>query len=1071
MFNWKTLTSGAAVSIMALAAAPVAEAQVTTSSIRGQVTSEAGAPVSGATVTVVNLSSGLTRSIVTDASGSFYVRNLPVGGYSVEAAGSNLQAQRIDNVGLNLGDTTDVNLVLEPSADDTRMLDAIVVTSSAANTGAVAVGPSATFGLQTLQSAPAINRDIRDIIRTDPRLFIDEGDVDGLQCAGGNPRFNSLTVDGVRLNDSFGLNSSGFPTERQPFSFDAIEQVAVELAPFDVQYGGFTACNINAVTKSGGNEFHGALFFDTTNDTLTGSSLEDDDVDVGDFTEERYGFSIGGPIVQDKLFFFASYEKLEGANRFDRGPVGSGAVNEVLGLTQADLNEIAQIARDVYQYDPGVVPVSFPNEDEKLLVRLDWDINNNHRANFVYNYNDGFNIVESDGDADEFEFSNHLYERGAELNSYVGSVFSDWTDKLSTEFRLGYIELDNRQISVGGTDFGEIQVRTQNGPNRATVYLGGDDSRQSNKLSYDLWNFVARANYQLNNQHLLTFGYEREQLEIFNLFIQHSETEIRFSSIDDFRNGVASRLEYNNAPSNNPGDAAADWGYAINTLYAQDEWALDNGLTIVAGLRYDFYESDDVPEENVGFTADYGFSNSENLDGADLLQPRLGFTWDVNDDLSLRGGVGLYSGGNPNVWLSNNYSGNNVLQFGARLSDGGLADLFAIPYTAAEEGVPNAPGYAIPQEVFDSVATGTGRNFEINALDPDFDLPSEWKYALGATYFLDVPIEGPASFLGGEYVLNGDVQFSQRQDNAVIRRLDLVPAAPIIGGLIPQFDSPAENDAFILTNGEDTEAFNVGVSVSKDYDNGIDWTFGYSYTDSEDELPMTSSVAFSNYNNRAFVNPNAPGVATSNFEIQHRFTFLANFEKEFIQGFPTKLSVFGQANEGRPISFAFDNANNFFGFTPFLDDDPGAGGLQLYIPTGPSDPLVQFGPDFDQEAFFEYLADNDLNQFAGGFAERNGVDGSWWSKIDLKFEQEFPGLRPQDNSSAFIIIDNFTNLLNDEWGILNEATFPQVRRIVDGAPSDDNTQFVFNEFIPLNAESRVGSASLWSIRLGVRYEF
>ena len=311
------------------------------------------------------------------------------------------------------------------------------------------------------------------------------------------------------MNDGFGLNSNGYPTERQPFPFDAIEQVAVELAPFDVEYGGFTACNINAVTKSGTNEFHGSAFVDYTSNDFQGDSLEGSDVLAPDFDEIRYGIQVAGPIVQDKLFFSVAYEKLEGANTFDRGPIGSGAINEV-NITQAELDEIARIARDLYGYDVGEIPTSFDNEDEKLLIKLDWNINNQHRAAFTYNYNDGFNFTESDGDLDEFEFSNHLYERGAELNQYVGFLYSDWTDNFSTEVRLGYVDLANRQLTVGGTDFGEITIETDD----VDVYLGGDDSRQSNKLDYSILNMAFKGFYQLDN-HSLTFGYEREELDVF----------------------------------------------------------------------------------------------------------------------------------------------------------------------------------------------------------------------------------------------------------------------------------------------------------------------------------------------------------------------------------------------------------------------------------------------------------------------------------------------------------------------------------------------------------------------------
>ena len=385
MSNWK-LHSGVAAAIMATAAivAP-AEAQVTTAGIRGNVVDSEGAPIANADVIVRDEATGLTRTTTTTSAGQFVIRNLGVGGdYTVTVMADDYQSQEISGVLLSLGNTSDFDFVL---SEGDRTMDTIVVTASASQLAPVAVGPSASFGLETLQSAPAINRNITDVLRLDPRVYVDEsrGDLNAVQCGGKNSRFNSLTVDGVKLNDNFGLNSNGYPTERIPFSYDAIDQVSVELAPFDVQYGGFSACNINAVTKSGTNEFHGYAFGDYTSNDLRADSLEGDEITTGDYDEYRYGFGLGGPIIKDKLFFFAAYEKLEGANLFDRGPIGSGAVNEV-NITQAEVDEIAAIARDIYGYDPGEIPSSFDNEDEKILVKLDWNITRlpSRRGSFIW---------------------------------------------------------------------------------------------------------------------------------------------------------------------------------------------------------------------------------------------------------------------------------------------------------------------------------------------------------------------------------------------------------------------------------------------------------------------------------------------------------------------------------------------------------------------------------------------------------------------------------------------------------------------------------------------------------------
>ncbi|PWE16393.1 cell envelope biogenesis protein OmpA [Marinicauda salina] len=1057
MALFRKLSGGVSAAALIALTAPVAgvHAQEVTGAIRGAVVDASGAPVADATVTIVHNPTGATSVSRSGDTGAAFARNLRVGGpYTITVTADGYAPTRVEDVYVTLGETTDVTLTLQAGAVSSEV---IVVTGSAVNIAETAIGPTASFGLETLQEAPAINRTINDIVRIDPSLYVDEAFVDGIQCAGANPRFNSLTVDGVRLNDAFGLNSNGFPTERQPFSYDAIEQVAVELAPFDVQYGGFSACNINAVTKSGGNAFHGGAFVDYTSDSLSGDSLEGDPVDVAEFDEYRYGFNVQGPIIEDRLFFSVAYEKLEGANTFDRGPEGSNSAVELPGFTQADFDEIARIARDVYNFDPGTLPRSFDNEDEKLLVRLDWEINDQHRANLIYNYNDGFNINQSDGDSDEFEYSQHLYERGAELNSVVGSLFSDWTENFSTEVRVGYLELDNRQISnAEGLGFAEVQVEV----NDNTIYLGQDDSRQANDLNYETMTLLLRGYYDWN-AHSFTFGYEREDLDVFNLFVQHTEGQIEFDSIADFEAGVFSAFDYANSPTGDLNDAAAEWGYAVNTVYAQDEWTLPNGLTLTGGLRYDWYTSDDTPAENPDFVADYGFTNAQNLDGEGLLQPRFGFQYDYSDTLTFRGGVGLYSGGNPNVWLSNNYSATNVTQFTVDedvLPSNNLNDL---AYTMNDG--PGGPGYGIPVEMADAVANRQGSNFEINYLDPNFEIPSEWKVSLGATWLYDAPLPG---VLGGEYLFNADLLYSRDQDAAVIRRGDLEQIGTGPAGL-PIFDS-VRLPSFVLTNADsEAEDWNVGFTVQKEYDFGLDWTLGYAYSDAEDVQPMTSSVAFSNYNNRAYVNPQIDEVATSNYNIENRFTLLVNYENEFVRDYATRLSLFALASEGRPYSYTF-GSNSLLGFNPFQGSDSSL----LYVPDGANDPNVVFDPGFDQDAFFAFLSREGLNGYAGGYVDRNDFNSGWWTKADLRIEQELPGLRPSDRSAAFIVIDNVTNLINDEWGVMREASFPRLVDVVDASLINGGSQILFEDFNANRiAEPRVGSPSLWSVRIGLRYEF
>jgi len=1074
--------------------------QETTSSIRGTITQPDGSPAVGANVRIVDTRTGTSRSTTTTESGQFTASGLRVGGpYTIHVAASGLAPQSITDITLGLGDTFTFEVALSPET-----LQTVTVTGSAIRSVQVAMGPSKTFSLADLEDAPAINRNINDVVSVDARVYIDEAFNDAVQCAGANPRFNALTVDGVLLSDNFGLNSNGYPTERMPFPYDAIEQVSVELAPFDVVYGGFTACNINAVTKSGGNRFSGSAFYDYTDDSLSGDTLQGDAIDLGSFEEKRYGAAIGGPIIKDRLFFFAAYEKLEGANIFARGPADSSAGVPVLGVTQAQIDRIAQIARDVYGYDPGGFPPSLGVEDEKYLVKLDWNINDYHRASYTYSYNDGFNNSESDDGSSEMEFSNHYYERGAELTSHVAQLFSSWTENFSTEFRFAYQELDNRQIPLGGTDFGEVQIHTFNDPDgagpisaqRATVYLGADDSRHANDLKYDTTSYKLAGTYTAGN-HTLSAGLEREELDIFNMFIQEAQGEYLFQSesisgsnpfqlcsaanpdgcIDAFESGDPSRITYENAsPSNIPTDAAAQFGYETNTFYVQDEFPA-GPVTIVAGLRYDWYTSGDVPRLNPNFVARNGYANQSTFDGESLLQPRLGLTWDFSNTLSFRGGVGLYSGGNPNVWLANNFQVNGITQVEVQertLDNDGLGGntLFTIPHNGDGE-----PIFDIPQALFDGVASGTV-NGGVNALDPNFKVPKEWKFALGGTWDFD------AGFLGDGYRLMFDYLHTEKQDSAIIvdATLEQIGTAPD-GRPIYKSINRADPDCavdpagaacgnrnfaqdFILTNvqGGDGESDVYSLALSKSHDWGLDWTLAYAYTDSSEVSPMTSSVAFSNYVNISVPDPNDPGVARSNYNIKHRATFVANYRRAFFGDNETKITLYGRANEGRPYSAVFVDAGNIFGDT--LNDRH-----LLYIPTGPSDPNVVFAPGFDQAAFFAYLDKKGLSKYAGRIAPRNSIDGPWWTKFDLKIAQELPSFIEGHKFSAFVVIENLGNLIDDDWGVLKEQTFPHNEQLVGMTLAPGGTQYNYNTFVTPAGPARVSDASLWEVRFGINYSF
>ena len=390
----------------------------------------------------------------------------------------------------------------------------------------------------------------------------------------------------------------------------------------------------------------------------------------------------------------------------------------------------------------------------------------------------------------------------------------------------------------------------------------------------------------------------------------------------------------------NPLDGAPQFKYGTNTLYIQDEFTLTQAdVTIVAGLRYDWYTSDDVPRENPNFIARTGYSNAVNFDGESLIQPRLGFTWDVSDTLSIRGGVGLYSGGNPNVWLSNAYSNDGFSVIQAREGDGGVrnlnkdpaANLTTVPLGQDGNG---RPGYDVPQQFYTYVQ-GEAGNSGTNGVDPNFKIPANWKFSLGGAWLFD------AGMFGDGYVLNGDVVLSRARNSALYRDDTLVQFTEAPDGRpvyfqtdksrtgcdTPPFDFVACNrqftSDFVLGNvaSDDGESLSLSAQLSKEYDNGISWTFGYAFTESEDVSPMTSSVAFSNWVSSAVVDYNNPDLATSNYEIPHRFILRLAYENELFGDNTTRFSLFGQSNEGRPYSFTFDNQEMFIRQDFFFGSD------------------------------------------------------------------------------------------------------------------------------------------------------
>ncbi len=1063
------LKVGLLLAIVGVLAMAQVHASETTSGIRGKVVAGDGLSIANASVTVTDERTSVVRRFTTNEQGNFYAARLPVGGpYLIQLDGAD--AVRIREIAL--GD--DYSITVTKGA---ASIEEVVVYGDASIMTDVAAGPSATFSNFDLETSVSFDRDIIEVLSLDPRINIDQSGFE-VNCAGKHPRFNSVTLDGVSQNDRFGLNSNPYSTATgMPFPYDAIEQVSVELAPFDVTYGGFSACNINAVTKTGTNEWEAEVFYEYTSDNFRGDEVNDIQISSPGYTEDKWGFAVGGPLIQDKLFIFAAYETSEEPRFIGMGYAGSGNAIERDWLSEADYNRVNQIAADVYGYDTGGQPSDGVQENEKYMVRLDWNISDNHNAALIYNYFDGFQDRASDGDSNEFEFSNHFYTKGAESETITLKLSSQWTDALSTEVFYSTNEMIDGQVTSGPGDFADFQI-SYNGRSDV-IYLGADDSRQANRLFTKSDYFRAVADY-LTGDHLVTVGYEREGLEIFNMFVQHSRggeydffddstgnseacasltAQGRFddgdcgtSGIDKFELGRPSRIYYGSAGgSNDATDAAANFTTVLNSVFIQDEWVLsDLDVTLVYGLRYDRYESDDRPTFNAAFAAaNNGLRNDANVDGVDLLMPRIGVTWEPTERLSVRTGIGLYSGGNPNVWISNAWSNDgisNVQQTLNNFSGAGsvLDGSIALQGTAG-------PGRATPQALYDIVAGTTldsGATSRLVLVDPGYEQPGEWKFALGATYLLPY----------NDIQLDVDYLYTKGKDPAIYQDIaQEITGTTITGAPIYSFTNGSDN--LMLTNsGEAPVAHSLSFAFQKEFDSGLDLTFGYAYTEAEDVSPMTSSVAVSNFENLATLDINEPGVGTSNYVVPHRFTLRASFAKEFFAGLTSRFTLYGYASEGQAQSYVMGSQD--------LEGDGYYGRHLLYVPTSASDPNVVFADGFNSDEFFQFVRSEGLGT---GYVERNGTNADWSYRLDFRFDQQLPTFSDDIRGKFFVKIFNLTNLLNKDWGNANDAQFFSVQ-VLDSSV-DDQGRYVFEDFSRRTVNDLYEQRSLWEARVGLEFSF
>ena len=731
---------GVAALAIAASLTPAAHAQFTSSDINGRVLDANGQPVAGVTVTITDERNGRVKRARTSGNGVFFESGLAVGGpYTIVAEIPGTVARR-------------EGVRLEPSSNSiilfAEAVDEVVVRASGSSLLDLNNGVGSAYTADDILGQPTVQRDLIATLNRDP--LAQSGGEGNLSVAGANPRFNGLAINGALLQDDFGLSSSTYPTGRSPISLDAIESASLVAADFSVFASGFTGGLVNVVTKSGTNEFHGSAYGYYRNEdfqgNLQGTSGGEPDgtfTNPPEFDEEEWGFTFGGPIIKDKLFFFVNYEEFETAST--RVFADEDAQD---GVTQELFNELNQIVLDTYGIDMGGRPASIatPQTSERLLLTLDWNITDEHRAKFTYQSTEEAGLTS----ISNTEFASAWYNAPQELDVYTAELFSDWTPDFSTQVRVNYKDNSRDQI-CGNPTFGEIDIRLSRDDVAGTALEGlitdgaGDDDddvfltgscdrfRHANDFEDERLQVFARADYTWQD-HQFSFGVEYENYELFNLFVQRANGEFVFNNLDDLENGNAF-VNYNNAPSNNASDAAADWGINKWSFSASDTWQIIPELSVNYGVRYEYYSQDDNPIDSPTFQQEYGFSSAQNLDGLDIIMPRVGFEYTPFPRTTITGGFGLFSGGDPKVWTSNAFQGQ--------------ASNVSGDFTGVNP-------QSVPQGLLDDAAAITIDEFvPIDVIAPGFEIPSDWKTSIRVDQSFDMDFTK-----WGFLDLGSDYQFS-----------------------------------------------------------------------------------------------------------------------------------------------------------------------------------------------------------------------------------------------------------------------------------------------------------------------
>lgn len=1044
-----------------------AGAQVTTAEISGVILDQDNVPLPGANVTAVHTPTGTQYGSVTNFDGAFNLLNLRVGGpYTVTVSYVGFQTAVLEGINLNLGQTYTIEISLLADATE---LDAVVITTSKNQViNSERTGAETNIGRKELKTLPTISRSAADFYRLEPTASSNGS------FGGRNDQFNNFSLDGSIFNNPFGLDAAtpGGQTNAQPISLDAIDQIQVSTAPYDVTQAGFTGASVNAVTKSGTNQLEGTVYGFYRNEQMTGDEVAGDKIIVPDLKQAQYGFSVGGPIIKDKLFFFANYE------RDDRADLGSNFVASRPGLTGENVSRVSAEDLDYVStqlrglgYETGPYEGYTHNTDSnKGIAKLDWNISQNHRAAFIYNFLRASRDLPANPEAigrrgpdlTTLQFRNSGYTINNNIDSWLVELNSTLGNNISNKFQAGYTFFDDSRdpfsAPAPAISIQEDGVRY--------IIAGHEPFSINNRLEQHVYQVTNNLTIT-SGKHTFTLGGSFERFEFDNSFNLGAYTYFNanggvgvfgpdFTSVrtnpsnpggsfqEAVENGLLAEALANAQNVYNSRNDANNWALAETNVgqlafYAQDRWKLSEDFTFTYGLRVDkplYFDTKDKIQENIDRVGDYQPDityynengdavklNSLQLPADDLLwSPRLGFNWDALGDKSLqvRGGTGIFTGRLPFVWIGN------------------------------------------------QVANPAFYFYQTTA--PNFKYPQVWRTSFGVDYRFDNGLTITSDYI---YTKDANAQIVRNYglgtptgnlegvDNRLIY-LDSDKAVNYFGGT---------TNAYVFTNTNKGYSYNWSVKVAKNFMNDLYASIAYNYLKAEDASSLDAEISSDAFDrNPALGNVNTAVLSPSRYGDKHRI--VGQLNKQFTYGkddkWSTSIGAFYEYAQGGRFTYTYSGDINNDGSV--LND-------LIYIPT--QDELQQYtftGDAAEQEAqrqaFEAYIQQDDyLSENRGSYAEKYGILSPWRGRWDVKLLQDYNfkvGEKTNTIQLSFDIL-NFGNLLNSDWGVIEMPVNDQPIGVTVG---DDNIPvYSFGTDQKRTFGYDFSLESRWQAQVGLRYIF